>query len=101
MAKRTKPTPADAPTPGKPPSGKAPGVIAAIIDLLRDGGGTVEEIYGKLAERYPERASAKGGMRTTVKIQVKRLPATGKLVVNAEEVAGRGIVYTADPLAAG
>jgi len=101
MAKRTTKTPAATLSDEKVPSGKAPGVIAAIINLLRDGGGTVDELYGKLAERYPERASAKGGMRTTVKIQLKRLVATGKLVIKSEEVEGRGTVYRADPLAVG
>jgi hypothetical protein len=75
MAKRT-PTPA--PAPASP--AEAPGVIAALADLLRNGGGTVEELYAKLAERFPDRASAKGGMRATVVIQVE----------------GRGTVYRAD-----
>jgi len=92
MAKTHKaatPSKAATPTPG------GPGVIAALIDLLRNGGGTVEELYGKLAERFPDRARDKGGMRTTVKIQLKRLPAKGKLAITSEQVEGRGTVYRA------
>jgi hypothetical protein len=89
MAKRTKAQPPATPT----ATPKAPGVIAALTDLLRNGGGTVEELYTKLAERFPDRASAKGGMRTTVSIQVKRLHKTGKLAMKVE---GRGAVYSAE-----
>jgi hypothetical protein len=32
--------------------------------------------YGKVAERFPDRATAKRGMRTTCAIQVKRLAKT-------------------------
>jgi hypothetical protein len=84
-----------APAPAPTTPGQGPGVIAALIEALRDGGGTIEELYAKLAARFPERASTKGGMRTTVKIQLKRLPATGKLTIESEEVEGRGIVYKA------
>ena len=80
-----------APTPGETPV-QGPGVIVTLVECLKGGGGTVEELYGKLAEVFPDRASAKGGMRTTVAIQLKRLHKTGKCVITAEEVEGRGTV---------
>ena len=79
------------------PAGKAPGVIAAIVDLLTDGSGgyTTAELYNKLVERFPDRATEKGGMRQTIQIQTKRLHAQGKLVVTSETIEGRGVVYSA------
>jgi len=74
---------------------KGPGVIAGLIDLLQQGGGTTAELYAKLAERFPERASAKGGMRVTIAIQLKRLHQSGRVVVKSEKVEGRGTVYSA------
>jgi hypothetical protein len=59
MAKRTK-TPAPATTPAK-----AHGVIAALADLLRNGGGTVEELYAKLAERFTGRSTIFSSCRTS------------------------------------
>jgi hypothetical protein len=99
MPKTTK-TPAPTPAPAAP--GKAPGVIAAIIELVSNGGGkTFDELYAGLVERFPDRARAKGGIKTTLKIQLKRLPASGKLAIKAEEVAERGVVYSVEPPAAG
>ena len=104
MAKGSKPktrkvAAAAAAAPATP--GKGPGVIAALVEVLRQGGGTVEELYGKLAERFPDRASPKGGMRTTVAIQLKRLAKTGKLAISSEAVEGRGMVYRAEGPAEG
>ncbi len=99
MAKSTK-TPSPTPAPAAAP-GKGPGVIAALIDLLQSGGGTPAELYDKLAERFVERASPKGGMRVTIAIQLKRLHKTGKLVIASETVEGRGTVYRADKPMAG
>jgi hypothetical protein len=100
MAKANKinaiqPDPSTPDTPAAKP-GTGPGVIAALIDLLRQGGGTREELYAKLAERFPDRASEKGGMRTTVAIQLKRLHQQGKLAITSEQVEGRGTVYRAE-----
>jgi hypothetical protein len=71
---------------------RKPGVIAAIIDVLKNGGGTVDEIFAKVHTLFPERGD---GVRTTCSIQVKRLHASGKLVVNCIAVPGRGKVYSA------
>ncbi|SRR6266851_2871443 len=76
MAKKAAVKAGKAATPGKAatsPPIQGPGVITTLIDLLKAGGGSPQELYGKLAERFPDRASAKGGMRTTVNIQLKRL----------------------------
>ena len=79
---------------GKAPSG--PGVIQALVAKLRDGGGTPAELYDHLAALFPDRATVKGGMHTTIAIQLKRLPKEGKLAIALEEVEGRGIVYRAE-----
>jgi hypothetical protein len=85
-------TPALAPA---APVGSGPGVIAALIAKLRDGGGTPAELYEHLAALFPTRASPKGGMRTTIAIQLKRLVKDGKLAITSEEVDGRGVVFKA------
>jgi|GEM_PF-3044308 len=69
-----------------------PGVIGAIIEILQAGGGTVDEIYAQLRERFPDRGE---GMLTTTKIQVKRLAKEGKLAVKSVTVEGRGTVFSA------
>lgn len=83
------------PTPAAP--AKGPGVIAALIDLLQNGGGlTTKELYEKLVERLPDRATEKGGMRITITIQLKRLAKAGKLAIKSEQVEGRGVVFSAE-----
>ena len=84
-AKATSKTPAA-------PFDRAPGVIARLQYHLQQGGGTVQELFEKLQTDFPERGK---GMLTTVKIQVKRLHASGKLRIKSEEVDGRGVVYSA------
>jgi hypothetical protein len=93
MAKTVKTTtPTPTPTPGK-----GPGVIAELVDLLCNGGGTPKELYEKLAERYPERATEKAGMRVTISVQLKKLHRSGKLAITSQQVEGRGTVYSAKP----
>jgi len=95
-APKPKTAPKKAAAPVAQPSGKVPGgpgVIATIIEVLRNGGGTVEEITDALAKKFPERDAK--GMGTTVRIQVKRLPKSGKLKVASQEIEGRGLVYRA------
>lgn len=82
---------------GKDRAQKAPksgGVIDAIVQILRNGGGTVNEIFEQLKVRFPDRGD---GMKTTVSIQVKRLHDSGKVVVKREKIEGRGTVFSADP----
>jgi hypothetical protein len=71
--------------------GQAPGVIASIVEFLKDGGGTVVELTARLAERFPDRPAK--GMMTTCRIQLVRLHKTGKLAITSEQVEGRGTVY--------
>lgn len=79
-----------------PAEPKTPGVIARLVEKLKDGGGTVEELYQHLAGLFPDRAGtdSKGGMGTTIRVQLVRLAKTGKLNISKEKVEGRGIVYT-------
>jgi hypothetical protein len=81
--------------PAPAPVGSGPGVIQALIAKLKDGGGTHAELYEHLAALFPARASAKGGMRTTVAIQLKRLVKDGKLAITSKEIDGRGVVFQA------
>lgn len=74
------------------PSGK-PGVIQSLIELLKNGGGTVNELFEALKLKYPERGA---GMKTTVGCQVRRLHQQGKLVVKSQKIEGRGTVFSAD-----
>ena len=84
------------PAPGSDAPGlRAPGVIATLVELLREGGGTRAELYEKLAARFPDRATAKGGLRTTIQIQLKKLHQSGKLPITTEEIESRGTVYKA------
>ncbi len=75
---------------------KAPGIISTLVTKLKDGGGTVEELYQHLAEAFPDkvREDSKGGMRTTIRVQIVRLAKTGKLNIVKEKVEGRGLVYS-------
>jgi hypothetical protein len=79
-----------------PAEPKAPGVISTLVDMLKNGGGTVEELYQHLASVFPDRAGegSKGGMGTTIRVQLVRLAKTGKLNIHKEKVEGRGLVYT-------
>ena len=97
-APKTAPKAAPAPK-GKPPAVKAPapldrapGVIARLMHHLQNGGGTTQELFEKLQADFPERGK---GMLTTVKIQVKRLNASGKMKITSEDVEGRGVVLRA------
>jgi hypothetical protein len=94
-----KAAPAKAPAKGKAPAStpagpldRAAGVIARLMHHLQNGGGTINELFEKLQADFPERGK---GMLTTVKIQVKRLNASGKLAIKSEQVEGRGLVYSA------
>ena len=95
-SKSTKKTPA-AKTPAAAPAtaAKGPGVIDTLCELLLAGGGTRAELYDGLIAKFPGRASPKGGVRTTIAIQLKALHKKGRLVVTSEDVEGRGTVYSA------
>jgi hypothetical protein len=97
--KAPKAAPVKTPAKGKAPAStpaapldRAPGVIARLMHHLQNGGGTTQELFEKLQADFPERGK---GMLTTVKIQVKRLHASGKLAIKSETVDGRGVVYRA------
>ena len=47
------------------------GVIAVLIAKLKDGGGTVQELFEHLKTVFPDRGD---GMLTTVKVQLQALP---------------------------
>lgn len=101
MPVKAKATSTPAPAPKAKPNGAGGaavgtgvGVIAALIAKLRDGGGTQAELYDHLATLFPDRASAKAGMRNTIAIQLKRLPKTGKLAITSKD-SDRGTVYRA------
>lgn len=69
-----------------------PGVIDIIKSVLTSPeGGTVQEIHAELVKTFPERPPE--GMLATCKIQVNRLHKQGKLVIEKEQVEGRGLVY--------
>jgi hypothetical protein len=73
---------------------KKPGVISTIVDILKNGGGTAEQIADKLAKKFPDRK--RDGMLTTVKIQLTRLVDAGKVKkIHKEEVEGKPIKYSA------
>jgi hypothetical protein len=96
MAKRTKTPATPAPT--------APvkvGVIDRLVYHLQHGGGTTGELYHKLVEDFPDRASERGGMRVTIQIQLKKLHQKGRIVLKSEQLEGRGVVHTAEPAQAG
>lgn len=73
---------------------KKSGVIAALIDDLKSGGGTVNEMYDRLAKKFPDRATSEKGMRITIGVQLNRLSKNG-LKIHKEKVEGRGTVYSA------
>lgn len=65
---------------------RGPGVISTLIDILKSGGGTIDEMYAKLVEAFPDREKLKpGGMKATIKTQLGRLPKEGKLVIQHED----------------
>jgi hypothetical protein len=63
-----KPTTAKAKA-GKPPKG--PGVIDTIVEVLKASGGTVAEITGKVAKKFPDRKTEQ--LTSTVRAQMNRL----------------------------
>jgi len=87
--------PTTQPAAPKPP--RAAGVIATLIDLLRNGGGTKAELYQGLLAKFPERGE---GMKTTVAVQLAGLPRAGKLVIHQERNAEGVTRYWADPVPA-
>jgi len=57
---------------------RGPGVIDVIIRILREGGGTIDEMLAKLMEAFPDRDAT---MRNTIKTQLNRLPKQGRLEI--------------------
>lgn len=78
---------------------RGPGVISTLIELLKKAGElqtkgkTVDELTEALAKRFPERKA--DAMKSTVKIQLSRLPAEGKLKVKSEKEEGKPTRYWA------
>lgn len=60
---------------------KGPGVIDALIEILKNGGGTVDEMLKSLMERFPDRGEKMIG---TIRTQLNRLPKQGKLEIDKE-----------------
>lgn len=76
---------------------KVPGVIDRIVEVLKAGGGTVEQIATKVAKFFPDRKVT--AITGTVRVQVNRLtksPDLGGrgLKVKREEVEGGGFTYS-------
>jgi len=57
--------------PKKDKAPKGPGVIDTIVDVLKNGGGTITEIAAKVHKQFKDREL--DGITATVKIQVNRL----------------------------
>jgi hypothetical protein len=70
---------------------KQPGVIAELINLLKSGGGTVEQLLAKLMKKFPGRGEA---MKGTIKTQLSRLGKTGKLKIT-KKPTDEGVQYRA------
>lgn len=68
-----------------------PGVIASIIGLLVDGGGTFDQLAERLKAQFPERGDK---VLTTLRIQLSRLPQQGRVVMHRRMVNGR-VSYSA------
>ena len=73
---------------------KPPGVIATLKELLQEGGGTVDELFTALKDRFPDRATEDGGMLTTIKVQLQALPKKGFAIDKVKNEDGK-TVYTA------
>lgn len=62
------------------------GVIGALVTLLSDGTKrTRDELYAALVEQFPDRASAAGGMRVTIGVQLGALKKKGYNIVTADK----------------
>jgi len=62
------------------------GVIGALVALLSDGTKrTRDELYTALVEQFPDRASAAGGMRVTIGVQLGALKRKGHNIVTADK----------------
>lgn len=65
---------------------KTGGVIAAMVALLSDGNKrTRAQLYDALALQFPDRATAEGGMRVTVGVQLNKLKGKHNIQCNAEK----------------
>jgi DNA repair exonuclease SbcCD ATPase subunit len=63
-----------------------PGIIGALVALLADGTPrTRAELYAALAEQFPDRATAEGGMRVTIGVQLVALVKKGHKIQNADK----------------
>lgn len=76
---------------------KVPGVIDRIVEVMKAGGGTVEQIATKVAKHFPDRKVT--AITGTVRVQVNRLtksPEQGGrgLKVKRDEVEGGGFTYS-------
>jgi hypothetical protein len=75
---------------------KVPGVIDRIVEVLKAGGGTIEEIAAKVAKFFPDRKVA--AITGTTRVQVNRLTKSSEqggrgLKVKREET-DKGFVYS-------
>lgn len=66
------------------------GVVDTIVQILKDGGGTVEEMFAKLKVKFPD---PEKGTIATIRTQLARLPKQGKLVIHHDKATKR---YWAD-----
>lgn len=71
---------------------RGPGVIETIVKLLREGGGTIDELLQGLMTAFPDRGPT---MRNTIKTQLNRLPKQGKLEI--KRVGDRYMASDVDP----
>lgn len=66
------------------------GVIGALLTLLGDGNRrTRAELYDALVAEFPDRASAEGGMRVTIGVQLGALVKKGHKIVSDGDGKGR------------
>jgi hypothetical protein len=74
---------------------KTPGVIDRIVEVLQNGGGTIETIAAKVAKHFPDRKLT--AITGTTRVQVTRLARTpeqgGRNLKVRREETDKGIVY--------
>lgn len=72
----------EAETTGEAQGARKGGVIGALLALLGDGTArTRDELYTALVAQFPDRASAQGGMRVTIGVQLGALKRKGYNIV--------------------